>query len=220
MGFGLSDGDGLTGAWLAVNLHFYWLNCGFFGEGRRWLDRVLALSLPDDLRVHALWVNAYATAGLGEGQAAVRMGELAVELARQLGDDELLSLALYGRATTALVTSDHPTADKCYGESVECYNRVKTIDQTGAAGRRSGRARRHEQGDRRPPQHFPADGRGARRPHPAQAEIRLPRADRRVGCRKELVSFRPRQQDFLQHDQSVEQHDAHHREQCHGRERQ
>ncbi|MFC0107312.1 ATP-binding protein [Kibdelosporangium aridum] len=125
LGFGLSDGDGLIGAWLAVNLHFYWLNCGFFGEGRRWLDRVLALSLPDDLRVHALWVNAYATAGLGEGQAAVRMGEQAVELARQLGDDELLSLALYGRATTALVTGDYPTADKCYGESVECYNRVK-----------------------------------------------------------------------------------------------
>nr|WP_157529324.1 LuxR C-terminal-related transcriptional regulator [Kibdelosporangium sp. MJ126-NF4] len=121
---GLTEGDGLTGAWLAVNLHFYWLNCGFFGEGRRWLDRVLKLDLPDELRVHALAVNAYATTGLGEGHAAIHMGQDAVDLARKLGDDELLWLSLYARGTTALVTGDYQTADACYGEAIECYNRV------------------------------------------------------------------------------------------------
>lgn len=121
---GLTEGDGLAGARLAVSLHFYWLNCGFFGEGRRWLDRVLTLDLPDDLRANALSVNAYATAGLGEGAAAVHMGQEAVDIARRLGDDELLWLALYGRATTALVTGDYPTADRCYGEAIECYHRV------------------------------------------------------------------------------------------------
>jgi non-specific serine/threonine protein kinase len=124
--FGLSDpAGGLDGAWLAVTLHFYWLNCGFFGEGRFWLDRVLALQdLPDDLRIHALWINAYATVGLGDGAKAVRMGEQGIELARQLGDDELLSLAYYGSATTGLVTGDYQRADAEYGEAIECYNRV------------------------------------------------------------------------------------------------
>ncbi|MBE1463203.1 ATP-binding protein [Kibdelosporangium phytohabitans] len=121
---GLTHGDGLTGARLAVSLHFYWLNCGFFGEGRRWLDRVLKLDLPADLRVQALAVNAYATAGLGEGQSAVHMGQQAIGIARTLDDDELLWLALYCRATSALVTGDYPTAEKCYAEAIECYNRV------------------------------------------------------------------------------------------------
>ncbi|WP_168211475.1 ATP-binding protein [Actinosynnema sp. ALI-1.44] len=121
---GLTDGDGLTGARLAVSLHFYWLNCGFFGEGRRWLDRVLKLDLPADLRVQALAVNAYATAGLGEGHTAVHMGQQGVDLARTLDNDELLWLALYCRATSALVTGDYPSAEKCYAEAIDCYDRV------------------------------------------------------------------------------------------------
>jgi non-specific serine/threonine protein kinase len=125
--FGLScTSRGLDGAWLAVRLHFYWINCGFVGEGRRWLDRVLALEdIPDDLRIHAFWVSAYASAVLGDHVTALRMAEQGVLLARRCGDEELLALALYGEGTAALIAAQYERADTCYGESIAWYHKIE-----------------------------------------------------------------------------------------------
>jgi non-specific serine/threonine protein kinase len=124
--FGLSDqAAGADGAWLAVRLHIFWINCGYVGEGRRWLDRVLALEdIPDELRVHGFWVSAYASAVLGDHVTALRMGEQAVDLARELGETELLALALYGQGTASLIGAQYSQADACYGESISLYHQI------------------------------------------------------------------------------------------------
>ncbi|MFC0542006.1 helix-turn-helix transcriptional regulator [Kutzneria chonburiensis] len=118
--------DALTGPWLAVSLHFFWLNCGFVGEGRRWLTQILERDdLPAELRVQALWVTAYATAVLGGHAKAMEIGAEAVALARSLGDDELLSLASYGEGVAALIGADYPRADARLEEAIACYHRVE-----------------------------------------------------------------------------------------------
>jgi predicted ATPase/DNA-binding CsgD family transcriptional regulator len=123
--FGVGS-PGLTGPWLAVSLHFFWLNCGFVGEGLRWLNQVLDRDdLPAELRIQALWISAYATAVLGGHEKALALGEEGVSRARELGDDELLSLALYGEGVAALIGAHYPRADARCEEAIACYHRVE-----------------------------------------------------------------------------------------------
>jgi non-specific serine/threonine protein kinase len=128
--FGFSNrSDGQEGPWLAVGLHFYWINCGFLGEGRHWLDRVLALpDIPNELRVHALWVSAYASAFLGDHTTVLQMAEKGVALARKLGDSELLQLTLLGEGTAALIATQYARSDACYGESIARFYEVEDSD--------------------------------------------------------------------------------------------
>ncbi|MCG8920364.1 LuxR C-terminal-related transcriptional regulator [Actinokineospora sp. PR83] len=129
--FGLDPADPVPdAAWLAVRLHFFWMNCGFVGEGRQWLTRVLALEdLPDEVVVHALWESAYAAAVLGDHPAALEAGHRGVALARRTGDPELLAFALYGLGTAAVVTGQLERAGACFDESIAAYFQ---IDGSGA----------------------------------------------------------------------------------------
>ena len=63
-------------------------------------------------------------------------------------------------------------------------------DPARTAGGRPDRRWDVEQGDRRPPGDRPADRRGPRRTHPAEARLHLTRADRHLGHRTPLTSRR------------------------------
>jgi non-specific serine/threonine protein kinase len=125
--FGLnSQAAGLMGAWLAAKLHYFWLNCGFLAEGLRWLKRAIARDgLPNDLRVHLNWAAAWAAAVLGDHETAHRLGEEGVGIARQLGDAELLTVALIGKATALFVMGEYERANASYEESIVWYYKVR-----------------------------------------------------------------------------------------------
>jgi predicted ATPase/DNA-binding CsgD family transcriptional regulator len=128
--FGLSDAEGaVTAARLATKLQFYWLNCGFFGEGRRWLDRVLALDgLPVDVRHDALWVNSYAATALGESTTGQRLADEAVAVARQANDPYLLANALLAAAGSDFIRGELRLAETHYAECIDCYNEAGVVN--------------------------------------------------------------------------------------------
>ncbi|SDH46548.1 non-specific serine/threonine protein kinase [Lentzea fradiae] len=125
--FGLGSANArLDGALLATRLHFFWVNCGFVGEGMRWLDRVLAVDdLPDEVRADALRVSAYGAAVLGDHDVALMMARRGVALALRIGDPELLMMALYSEGTASLVAARYEHADACFGESSALFHRIE-----------------------------------------------------------------------------------------------
>jgi predicted ATPase/DNA-binding CsgD family transcriptional regulator len=128
--FALTDPERrITGARLANALQYYWLDCGFIGEGRRWLDRVLELDeLPVDVRQNALWINSYCATALGEVPAGRALGEQAVEIARETGDALMMANALLAYAGAAFVGGDLDLGQTLYEESVDQYAAAEVID--------------------------------------------------------------------------------------------
>jgi len=114
---------------LAVDLEFYWVNCGFFGEGVLWLDRVLALpDLPPDLRVNAMWIRVYAATALGDAATAAAMAAENVAQARELGDPVALANALLGQGGSALVQTEYDLAESLYVECLDWYERAGVVN--------------------------------------------------------------------------------------------
>jgi non-specific serine/threonine protein kinase len=87
--FSLSDSEGYpTALALASALRHHWYADAFLGEGRRWLDRVLAMPIPapSPARIDALWVAAWVSLLQGDIDAATaRLAECAT-LATGPGD--------------------------------------------------------------------------------------------------------------------------------------
>jgi predicted ATPase/DNA-binding CsgD family transcriptional regulator len=127
--FGLGEPEHqLVGARLATALHFYWL-CGFLGESRRWLDRVLALdSLPDEIRQDALWINSYAATALGELPAGRRFAEQATEIADRTGDCLQQANAMLVTGDSAFIRGEPGVGDQHYQRSAERYLAANVID--------------------------------------------------------------------------------------------
>ncbi|MFI9387058.1 ATP-binding protein [Kutzneria sp. NPDC052558] len=121
--------DAERAARLAISLEFYWVNCGFFGEGVLWLDRVLALpDLPTDLRVNATWIRVYAATALGDADNAAVMAAENVTRARELGDTVALANALLGQGGSALVQTEYDLAESLYVECLDLYERAGVVN--------------------------------------------------------------------------------------------
>jgi len=117
------------GAKLATALQYYWLDCGFIGEGRRWLDRVLELDdLRQDITQNALWINAYCLIALGDVPAGRALAEQAVEIAEQTGDPLMMANALLAHGGAAFVGGDLERGQTRYEESVRQYALADVID--------------------------------------------------------------------------------------------
>jgi non-specific serine/threonine protein kinase len=121
--------DGERAACLAIDLEFYWVNCGFFGECVLWLDRVLALAdLPAILRVNAVWIRVYAAAALGDADTAATMAADNVAKARALGDPVALANALLGQGGSALVQANYELAESLYVECLALYEQGGVVN--------------------------------------------------------------------------------------------
>jgi predicted ATPase/DNA-binding CsgD family transcriptional regulator len=127
--FGLGDPEQqFVGARLATAMYFYWL-CGFLGESRRWLDRVLGLdSLPDEIRQDALWINSYAATALGELPAGKRFAEQAAVIAGRTGDPLQKANAMLITGGSAFLHGELVAGEQYYRRSAECYLVANVID--------------------------------------------------------------------------------------------
>jgi predicted ATPase len=95
--------DPAAGLRLAGSLWFYWVGCGVFAEGRRWLDALLRLPFRGGERNKALWVNGYVATLQGHTAAALEMLD---ECQAQTDDRVALAYASYVRGAAAVFNDD------------------------------------------------------------------------------------------------------------------
>ena len=93
----LSGGHGPTGLRLASAMSWYWQHRGHLGEGREWLERLVAMPYEgpgDALRVRALLALGDIGMWQGDGDRTVSAYEEARRIAEDLADSALLAIAL------------------------------------------------------------------------------------------------------------------------------
>ncbi|WP_330299349.1 ATP-binding protein [Streptomyces sp. NBC_00503] len=86
---------------IAVSLWFLWSACGMVAEGRRHLERALALH-PAPRPARALWLAAWLVAGFGESDGADPLLVEAWAAAVHEGEDTCLAYLAHVRGTVAL----------------------------------------------------------------------------------------------------------------------
>jgi len=110
---------------ITVSLPMYWEMRGLYGEGRRWLDRAVALDLPDDDTRRRLLLNlarfAYAQ---GDHPAAVAASDEAAVLSARLGGAIGPLDALRDQAFAAWDHQDWAEAERLFRERLALATRV------------------------------------------------------------------------------------------------
>jgi predicted ATPase/DNA-binding SARP family transcriptional activator len=117
-------GDAEAALRLAGALWFFWLQRGYWSEGRDRLEEALALARDAGCskeRAKAL-CGAGTLAWLQDDYGAARSRlEESVALWRQLGNRRGLALALYYLGHAALMSGDYPAARSCYEQSLPIF---------------------------------------------------------------------------------------------------
>ncbi len=105
---------------LAAALGWFWFVCGYYGEGRQWLDRALAAGDESATRQRALalGVAAHLRRLQGEPQVAEALAERAVALCREHGDRAGLAEMLVCLGLVAVARGDPERALLAYRESL------------------------------------------------------------------------------------------------------
>ncbi len=117
----LEPGQIETGLRMATELYAFWMGVLPL-EGRHWLDRLLAVKdIPQDARMHALWVCGFFTAIAGDIDSARKMLNECLELAEARDDQLVLGHASQSRGITELLGGnvDAAIADLEFAVSVE-----------------------------------------------------------------------------------------------------
>jgi predicted ATPase/DNA-binding SARP family transcriptional activator len=120
-------GDAEAALRLAGAMWFFWLQRGYWSEGRERLEEALALARDSGCSRE----RAKALCGAGTlawpqddyGAARSRLEE-SVALWQQLGDRWGLALALYYLGHAALMSGDYPAARSCYEESLPIFEEL------------------------------------------------------------------------------------------------
>ncbi|MGW7099317.1 ATP-binding protein [Streptomyces sp. NPDC054838] len=102
----------------AVDLWFLWSACGLVEEGRRHLERALALH-PAPRPARALWLAAWLVAGFGEAETSDPLLVEAWSTAVQEGEDACLAYLAHVRGTVALWQERYEDAAAEYREALE-----------------------------------------------------------------------------------------------------
>ncbi|MFH8341594.1 ATP-binding protein [Streptomyces sp. AM6-12] len=124
------------GQYLAGSLWFCWVGCGRLAEGRRWLERSLALeSGYERSRLKALWVLGYVAVLQGDSGPALRVLRGCRERARRSGDALALAYAEHRTGCLALVTDDLPRAETLLRSALARYRELGELNSNVLMGR-------------------------------------------------------------------------------------
>ena len=132
----LDRGDAEVALQLSGALWRFWHIRGYYGEGRRWLERALATPEPDGARTALLAWRARALTGAGWlahyqsdfGTAAARCGE-SLALCRRLHDRAGTAAALNGLALVTRTGGQYAAARVMYEESLSLLRELDNRPQ-------------------------------------------------------------------------------------------
>jgi predicted ATPase/DNA-binding CsgD family transcriptional regulator len=123
--FCLSNGDLPDALAMTPALAFRWFVTGSLGEGRLFLDRLLAMRpAPSAARAKALWVGAMLAANQGDAAAGQAMSEECRELARAAGDDLAFSRGTQYLGVVRLLAGDRDAAAALFEEALTTARRI------------------------------------------------------------------------------------------------
>ena len=116
----------MRGLELACALGWFWAVRGHFGEGRRWLEAMLAVAgeVPPSVRAMILDRAALIVGAQGEYRPATAYLDAALTLARRAGDDRVLADAARQRAYLAANEGDFAAAEALGAQSLAAARRL------------------------------------------------------------------------------------------------
>ncbi|MEA2572841.1 MAG: hypothetical protein QOH93_139 [Chloroflexia bacterium] len=117
----IEHGEAEFAARLGATLWQFWFRRGYYGEGREWMQKALAMpqAWPTEDRVRALNVAGFLAYGQGDFAAMARYYEESLALARELGYRQGIAFALEGLGIVAHHKADYELATRHFSESQE-----------------------------------------------------------------------------------------------------
>jgi predicted ATPase/DNA-binding CsgD family transcriptional regulator len=128
----LDNEDTATALEICALLSGFWLERGYLGEGRLWLDEVLAAPAePSPTRARALNANGVLSHYQGDYDRADELCEAALDLFRALGDQKGVAEALTGLALVRRTRGDYRKGEALFQEVLAIHEGHD--DQAGTA---------------------------------------------------------------------------------------
>jgi predicted ATPase/class 3 adenylate cyclase len=146
LGWFLEAGQLEPGLWLAGMLLEFWTVRGYFSEGRRWLEQLLAQPTePTPARARALLGAGVLAYRQADYQIASERFSAAQEIFRECGDQCGVADVLINMGELAHAQDDHARARACFEESLALYRALadtqgvaRTLNGLGAVARNHG----------------------------------------------------------------------------------
>ena len=122
----LLDAVAATHEWL----DYFWRGCGFFAEGRRWMERTLAKpNLSDPGRVFSLNGAGYMATEQGDFEPAISYHEEAMAIALDRGDLDAQLDALFGLGRIPLWRADHERTVEIHEQGLAIAREIGDLDE-------------------------------------------------------------------------------------------
>ncbi len=121
----LDEGDTATALEICALLAGFWLERGYLGEGRLWLDEALAAPAePSPTRARALTANGVLSHYQGDYDRADELCGVALDLSRSLGDQRGVAEAVTGLALVRRTRGDYGEAETLFEEALGIYEEL------------------------------------------------------------------------------------------------
>ncbi|MEU7852152.1 LuxR C-terminal-related transcriptional regulator [Nonomuraea sp. NPDC049141] len=115
-----------AGLGMAADLLYHWITSYYLAEGRRWLDRGLALDTePSEVRARALWANSWLAIIQADINSATTMLDESRVLGEQLGDELVRGYVALYSGMIAMYSGDTESAIGLYEEAVTRHGTTK-----------------------------------------------------------------------------------------------
>ncbi|HUR08086.1 MAG TPA: LuxR C-terminal-related transcriptional regulator [Nonomuraea sp.] len=115
-----------AGLGMAADLLYHWITSYYLAEGRRWLDRGLALDTePCEVRARALWANSWLAIIQADITSATAMLDESRVLGEQLGDELVRGYVALYSGMIAMYRGDIESAVSLYEEAVTRHGTTK-----------------------------------------------------------------------------------------------
>ena len=121
----LDDRDTTTALEICALLSGFWLERGYLGEGRLWLDEALAAPAePSPVRARALNANGVLSHYQGDYDRADELCGAALELFRELDDRKGVAEAVTGLALVRRTRGDYRAGEALFQEALAVYEEL------------------------------------------------------------------------------------------------